>query len=264
VATRACLTEVASFAITMLIVGMAFALGLHSVLKHSRESCDEGGNAVERTCNDTFVLHHREIGLFCKASVEGSERRPCPEDCWLAFARDPANASHWSPVCGDLKPALEAGKGDGTPLARSGGLFPDLGDEHNRFRHFVGTAAVLFWSIFDPGHPEVVGCTEGAARAAGLILWACYNIVIVIVLLNVRRIGRQPSKNDVLLSLAAHRSDERGRGRRCGRPKHLLEVSSHGAVDGFLQQGRSLAAALQPGLLPRGLHNGRRHAVSKR
>ena len=39
-------------------------------------------------------------------------------------------------------------------------------------------------SLFDPGHPEVIGCTEGVARYAALILWFVYNLITVTVLLN--------------------------------------------------------------------------------
>ena len=48
--------------------------------------------------------------------------------------------------------------------SRSGTLFQDLEEEKNRFFSFGETLSVLFWAIFDPGHPEVVGCTEGISR----------------------------------------------------------------------------------------------------
>jgi hypothetical protein len=39
-------------------------------------------------------------------------------------------------------------------------------------------------SLFDPGHPEVVGCTEGVARFTALIMWYVYNLITVTILLN--------------------------------------------------------------------------------
>jgi len=224
----------------MVIVGAAFALGLHSLLRHSRETCDEEGNAYEFTCNDRFILRNIEVGVYCQSADDGLQT-PCPVACWTAFAANPGDQDSWDQPCQGMTPKLEAVDGNGrfvlshfqvglycqptdgglrrpctqmcwaafaanpgdqaswdqscqgmTPkMVENGGdgssLFPDLGEESNRFRGFVATLAVLFWSIFDPGHPEVVGCSEGVARAAGLLLWACYNIVVVIVLLNVRK-----------------------------------------------------------------------------
>ncbi len=64
-------------------------------------------------------------------------------------------------------------------------MFLDLGGEgHNRFYSFSESLRVLFWSVFDPGHPEVVGCSEGISRDASLVLWFIYNGIVVIVLLN--------------------------------------------------------------------------------
>ncbi len=57
--------------------------------------------------------------------------------------------------------------------------------EHNPFMLYHKSLKTLFWSMFDPGHPELVGpCTGGVARYVALILWACYNVMVVIVLLN--------------------------------------------------------------------------------
>ncbi len=70
-------------------------------------------------------------------------------------------------------------------LHRSGGVFLDLGGEgHNRFYSFRESLRVLFWSLYDPGHPEVVGCSEGISRVTALSLWFLYNAIVVIVLLN--------------------------------------------------------------------------------
>ena len=47
VAIRTCIAIVLSFILTFLIITVAFALGLHFVLKHSREVCDQAGNPSE-------------------------------------------------------------------------------------------------------------------------------------------------------------------------------------------------------------------------
>ncbi len=39
-------------------------------------------------------------------------------------------------------------------------------------------------SIFDPGHPEFVECPAGSPRIAVLVMWYFYNIISVIILLN--------------------------------------------------------------------------------
>jgi hypothetical protein len=32
---------------------------------------------------------------------------------------------------------------------------------HNHFRNYSSALKIAFWSLFDPGHPEVVGCSTG-------------------------------------------------------------------------------------------------------
>ena len=43
-----------------------------------------------------------------------------------------------------------------------------------------------FWAMFDPGHADYVGSPEGGYTRYyfGLILWAIYNLTIVIILIN--------------------------------------------------------------------------------
>ena len=36
--------------------------------------------------------------------------------------------------------------------------------DENKFETFNSTLKVLFWSVFDPGQPGVVGCSRGIAR----------------------------------------------------------------------------------------------------
>jgi hypothetical protein len=59
-----------------------------------------------------------------------------------------------------------------------------MGDKINRFDDFYGALKTLCWSIFEPGHPEVIGCSEGVSRYISYFMFAMYNVVIVIILLN--------------------------------------------------------------------------------
>ena len=36
----------------------------------------------------------------------------------------------------------------------------NLEDDVNQFRRFKQSMKTCFWSLFDPGHPEVIGCTQ--------------------------------------------------------------------------------------------------------
>ena len=48
-----------------------------------------------------------------------------------------------------------------------------------------GAFKSLFWVLFDPGHPELVGCKRDIAGTLGLCLWGLYQIINVVVLLNI-------------------------------------------------------------------------------
>lgn len=75
-----CISEVFSFVMTYGIITLAFALGLHSILKHSQELCDSEGNPVEVHCNGTFALRSHEVGIYCR--MDNGTRAACPDDCW--------------------------------------------------------------------------------------------------------------------------------------------------------------------------------------
>lgn len=57
-------------------------------------------------------------------------------------------------------------------------------DEQSQFLTFRSSVKTLFWSLFDPGHPEVIGCTEGIPRYTAMLMWYAYNIIVITVLLN--------------------------------------------------------------------------------
>ena len=69
-------------------------------------------------------------------------------------------------------------------VERLGRDFGSLGDKRNRFVTLPSTFKTLFWSLFDPGQPDVVGCSQGFVRYSALVLWGLYNIIVVIILLN--------------------------------------------------------------------------------
>ena len=48
-----------------------------------------------------------------------------------------------------------------------------------------GALKSLFWVLFDPGQPEKVGCKRNFAGTLGLCVWGLYQIINVVVLLNV-------------------------------------------------------------------------------
>merc|ERR1719500_2250785 len=72
-------------------------------------------------------------------------------------------------------------------------------EEYNAFANFLinddtnesanqdrdGAFKALFWVLFDPGQPEKVGCKRSIAGTLGLALWALYQIINVVVLLNI-------------------------------------------------------------------------------
>ena len=53
-----------------------------------------------------------------------------------------------------------------------------------KFDKFHKTIKTLFWSLFDPGHPEFVECPPGSPRYTVMVMWYFYNIIVVIILLN--------------------------------------------------------------------------------
>ena len=63
-------------------------------------------------------------------------------------------------------------------------------EESNKFYAFFtknssdGALKSAFWSIFDPGHPEYLGCNNGFARTTALTLWGAYQIVNITILIN--------------------------------------------------------------------------------
>ena len=73
-------------------------------------------------------------------------------------------------------------------------IFAGYFKEINRFRNLGGTSdngilsgafKVSFWSIFNPGNPEYVGCDNGSElQSIGLIMWGLFQIVNITILLN--------------------------------------------------------------------------------
>ncbi len=86
VGLRLCISEVFGFAVTYGVITVAFALGLHSILRHSRELCDAGGNPVELTCNGTFGLRSRTVGVYC--TFPDGTRTVCKDECWETYVSE--------------------------------------------------------------------------------------------------------------------------------------------------------------------------------
>jgi len=60
----------------------------------------------------------------------------------------------------------------------------DVEENENKFLTYRSAFKVALWSVFDPGHPEVVGCSVEVPRHLAMLLWFSYQTIIAIVLLN--------------------------------------------------------------------------------
>ncbi len=159
---------------------------------------------------------------------------------------NPTDNDTWRAICGALTPNVEVRR------IRSGEVFLDLGGEgHNRFYSFTETLNVLVWSLYDPGHPEVVGCSEGISRAVALLLWFAYNAIVVIVLLNLlialMNVATNAVVEDRVVSWKYHRQGYWLIGQNYPDHQQLFGFFSfqHATLDGLLQQGRRPPSALQ-------------------
>ena len=63
--------------------------------------------------------------------------------------------------------------------------------QKNHFKSFYysnenndGALKTSFWNIFDPGHPEQVGCDDGWSRTVGIWMWGLFQVINVTILLN--------------------------------------------------------------------------------
>ncbi len=63
--------------------------------------------AVEVSCNNTLVIHRREVETYClrldpgQSISDDGPRVICPDACWDEFARNPRNESQWEGACVD-------------------------------------------------------------------------------------------------------------------------------------------------------------------
>eukprot|EP00095_Tigriopus_kingsejongensis_P004592 maker-scaffold416_size178335-snap-gene-0.25 protein:Tk04592 transcript:maker-scaffold416_size178335-snap-gene-0.25-mRNA-1 annotation:"short transient receptor potential channel 5-like" len=172
---RRCISIVASFMLAYLIITVAFALGLHFILRQELNDC----SLLNIVCyKSAFHMERKSVGVFC--SLPNQTRFPCQDECWIAYLSNPANASGWAQECRTpthpLIPSMA--KFDGVQESGSS----ETSD--NQFRTMRSSLKTLFWSVFDPGHPEVVGCSTGITRFTSLTLWGIYNVIIVVILLN--------------------------------------------------------------------------------
>ncbi|XP_059092149.1 short transient receptor potential channel 5-like [Tigriopus californicus] len=161
---RRCIAIVASFMLAYLIITVAFALGLNFILCCELEEC----NDLNYTCQDgNFLMERKVIGAYCVNGTEASHI-PCRDDCWTSFLEGQ------QPKECQMVPKIGAFEG-----------FTNAADSpENQFRTMSKSMKTLFWSVFDPGHPEVVGCSIGVTRYFALSIWGVYNVIIVVILLN--------------------------------------------------------------------------------
>ena len=101
VAIRMCISIVLSFIVTYCIITFAFAVGLHFILKHSTETCDDQGNLIHMSCNDaSLVSHDRFVSVYCAAEEDKeSVRTFCSDQCWKKWSQKPEDQTFWKPFC---------------------------------------------------------------------------------------------------------------------------------------------------------------------
>ena len=102
-------------------------------------------------------------------------------------------------------PDLACSTSKGASLDRKGSSIDEEDDEDShRFLTLTDTFKTLFWSIFDPGQPSVVGCATGVTRLTALAMWAVYNLVVAIVLLNILIALMNAATESVVDNKASH------------------------------------------------------------
>lgn len=65
---------------------------------------------------------------------------------------------------------------------------PGAYDADTPFSNVTGLRATFkaaFWSLYEPGHPGIMGCSTGFPRYLGMAMWGLFQFIIVIVLLNI-------------------------------------------------------------------------------
>ena len=167
VAMRSCIKTVISFILTYLVITMGFAFGLHFILKWSPERCESDDNK-----NDTIVIRLAKNKTICASVIKNLTLNDGPAPHGVRFVQTCRIFVH-----------VNTKQIRFLPL-RMGNNYKGIDDHRNHFVTFHETVKTLYWSLFDPGHAEVVGCSVGISRYTGLVLWALYNTIVAIVLLN--------------------------------------------------------------------------------
>ena len=181
VAMKRCITTTLSFLFTYFMITVAFAVGLHFILKLSGETCERNGDTIAYDCKANKTGISNEIAVWCSAvdpKTNATVRVPCSDTCLYTVATYSDDAALWQ--CDGGTPHLEFVADEN----RVGRYFGTLGDKINRFTDIYLSLKTLVWSVFEPGHYEVVGCSEGVSRYISLFLLSVYNIATSIVLLN--------------------------------------------------------------------------------
>jgi len=63
-------------------MSLAFGLGIHFIMRHSIERCDQDGIKIISVCDGDFYMTRIRIGLACAPEGQANDRRPCPSECW--------------------------------------------------------------------------------------------------------------------------------------------------------------------------------------
>jgi hypothetical protein len=181
VAINKCVRIVSSFVFTYLIVTLAFTFGVYFILRYSTEVCDGKGYTKEYFCknksDDIQPFQYTSKVMTINCTINGKFAK-CQEDCIGNFIENSSVITAWQVQCGDIpKIHFEL---EGSRVGSFG--LPE--HKSNNFYNFRNSIKTSFFHLFDPGHPEVVGCSGGAARNVGLVLWFAYNVIITVVLLN--------------------------------------------------------------------------------
>lgn len=172
---RKCFSLIISFAFTYLILFGAFTIGLHSIMKYNVANCyspkDNKCEAIHKQVQSTSL----DLTFICLNETQGMAF--CSNDCIQDWIKNSTKVN-----CADgttLRPIAQ------TPAIQSIlNILNSLPNMRNVFHSLNSTSKALFWAIFEPGNPDLVGCSEGVSRKVTLTLWGFYNVLVTIIMLN--------------------------------------------------------------------------------
>eukprot|EP00094_Tigriopus_californicus_P013728 TCALIF_13284-PA protein Name:"Similar to TRPC1 Short transient receptor potential channel 1 (Oryctolagus cuniculus)" AED:0.23 eAED:0.23 QI:0/0.5/0.33/0.66/0/0/3/161/803 len=174
---RKCFSLIVSFILTYLILFGAFAIGFHVIMKHNVEHCNPSKTydcVSNQTSPEEIYQVPLDVTLICR-NGQKPDQKDCSKDCIQDWIKNQTRVN-----CSDgsiIQPTLKSPISQGRTVQSQGNL-------KNEFFRLNSTSKALFWAIFQPGNPDLVGCSDGISRQASLTLWGVYNILISIIMLN--------------------------------------------------------------------------------